>query len=206
MQGGRSGVAYLDEEEPPGGEGDRLLAAVRAGDETAFRALYRNLQPRLLRYATALVGGEAEDVTAEAWLHIARDLHRFRGDIDGFRGWAATIVRNRAMDALRARSRRPADPADVTTLAERPGPEDTAGTALDALSSRAAIAMIAALPRVEAEAVLLRAVVGLDSTAAGKVLGKRAGAVRIAAHRGLRRLAREFDVTALVPAQRDGDE
>jgi len=145
-------------------------------------------------------------VTAEAWLHIARDLHRFRGDIDGFRGWAATIVRNRAMDALRARTRRPADATDVTTLAERPGPEDTAGTALDALSSRAAIAMIAALPRVEAEAVLLRAVVGLDSTAAGKVLGKRAGAVRIAAHRGLRRLAREFDVTALVPAQRDGDE
>lgn len=206
MHGGRSGVAYLDEEEPPGGEGDRLLAAVRAGDETAFRALYRNLQPRLLRYATALVGGDAEDVTAEAWLHIARDLHRFRGDIDGFRGWAATIVRNRAMDALRARTRRPADATDVTTLAERPGPEDTAGTALDALSSRAAIAMIAALPRVEAEAVLLRAVVGLDSTAAGKVLGKRAGAVRIAAHRGLRRLAREFDVTALVPAQRDGDE
>lgn len=204
MHGGRSGVAYVDEEDPPG-ETDRLLAAVRAGDETAFRALYRHLQPRLLRYATALVGGEAEDVTAEAWLHIARDLHRFRGDIDGFRGWAATIVRNRAMDALRARSRRPADPADVTALAERAGPEDTAGTALDALSTRWAISKIAALPRVEAEAVLLRAVVGLDATTAGQVLGKRAGAVRVAAHRGLRRLAKEFDVTALVPAQRGGE-
>ena len=203
MHGGRSGVAYVDEEDPPGGT-DRLLAAVRAGDETAFRALYRHLQPRLLRYAAALVGGEAEDVTAEAWLHIARDLHRFRGDIDGFRGWAATIVRNRAMDALRARSRRPADPADVTALAERAGPEDTAGTALDALSTRWAISKIAALPRVEAEAVLLRAVVGLDAATAGQVLGKRAGAVRVAAHRGLRRLAEEFDVTALVPAQRGG--
>jgi RNA polymerase sigma-70 factor (ECF subfamily) len=35
----------------------------------------------------------------------------------------------------------------------------------------------------------LRVVVGLDSAAAGQVLGKRSGAVRTAAHRGLRRLA-----------------
>lgn len=194
-----SGVIDLDDRQPV--ESDDLLAAVIAGDTSAFRALYRCLHPRLLRYASVLVGAEAEDVTAEAWLHIIRDLHRFRGDIDGFRGWAATIVRNRAMDAVRARARRPADPADVDTLARRAGPEDTAGSALDAISTQAAIAMIAALPRVEAEAVLLRAVVGLDAPTAGRVLGKRAGAVRIAAHRGLRRLAGEFDVTALVPAK-----
>jgi RNA polymerase sigma-70 factor (ECF subfamily) len=48
---------------------------------------------------------------------------------------------------------------------------------------------ILALPRTEAEAVLLRAVVGLDATAAGKVLGKRPGTVRVAAHRGLKKLA-----------------
>jgi RNA polymerase sigma-70 factor, ECF subfamily len=38
--------------------------------------------------------------------------------------------------------------------------------------------------------VLLRAVVGLDTIATGAVLGKSAGAVRVAAHRGLKRLAR----------------
>ena len=58
------------------------------------------------------------------------------------------------------------------------------------MSTAAALALIATLPRDQAEAVLLRAVVGLDATAAGKVLGKRAGAVRVAAHRGLRTLAR----------------
>lgn len=193
MQDVRGGVTCVDDGARPG-ESDRVLAAVLAGDEAAFRALYRALHPRLLRYATALVGAEAEDVTAEAWLHIARDLHRFRGDIDGFRGWAATIVRNRAMDAVRARQRRPADAVEVAILVEQPGPEDTAGCALDAISTRAAIAMISALPRVEAEAVLLRAVVGLDATSAGRVLGKRAGAVRIAAHRGLKRLAAELDI------------
>jgi RNA polymerase sigma-70 factor (ECF subfamily) len=45
----------------------------------------------------------------------------------------------------------------------------------------------------EAEAVLLRAVLGLDAQTAGQVLGKRAGAVRTAAHRGLRTLARQLE-------------
>jgi RNA polymerase sigma-70 factor (ECF subfamily) len=36
---------------------------------------------------------------------------------------------------------------------------------------------------------MLRVVVGLSAEAAGRVLGKRPGAVRTAAHRGLRRLA-----------------
>ena len=78
---------------------ETALGAARAGEEWGFVALYRDLQPRLLRYATALVGAEAEDVTAETWLHVARDLHRFDGDVDGFRGWASTICRNRATDA-----------------------------------------------------------------------------------------------------------
>src|SRR3712207_7709708 len=51
-----------------------------------YTTLFRS-QPRLLRYATALVGADAEDVTAEAWLQVARDLRDFRGDLDGFRGW-----------------------------------------------------------------------------------------------------------------------
>jgi RNA polymerase sigma-70 factor (ECF subfamily) len=43
--------------------------------------------------------------------------------------------------------------------------------------------------------VLLRAVLGLDATRAAAVLGKRPGAVRTAAHRGLRTLARHLDHT-----------
>jgi RNA polymerase sigma-70 factor (ECF subfamily) len=43
--------------------------------------------------------------------------------------------------------------------------------------------------------VLLRAVLGLDATRAAAVLGKRPGAVRTAAHRGLRTLARHLDQT-----------
>jgi RNA polymerase sigma-70 factor (ECF subfamily) len=40
--------------------------------------------------------------------------------------------------------------------------------------------------------VLLRVVAGLDGPTAARVLGKRPGAVRTAAHRGLKRLARQL--------------
>ena len=176
---------------PPRAETD-LEGALRAasrGEEAGFVALYRDLQPRLLRYATALIGTEAEDVTAETWLQVARDLRGFEGDLDGFRGWVSTICRNRAMDWARTRSRRPADPTEMDTLAEHPDATDAHGSAVEGMSTRWAMAQILALPQTEAEAVLLRAVVGLDAPTAAKVLGKRPGAVRVAAHRGLKKLA-----------------
>jgi RNA polymerase sigma-70 factor (ECF subfamily) len=71
--------------------------------------------------------------------------------------------------------------------------DDTESHALDSLSTDQAIALIARLPQDQAEAVLLRVVMGLDSVSAGRVLGKRSGAVRTAAHRGLRRLAQQLD-------------
>ncbi len=172
-----------------------LADAVRQaqnGDEDAFRVLYRDLQPRFLRYLRVIVGDDAEDVASETWLHIARGLTAFHGDSDGFRGWTATIARNRATDHLRQRQRRTATvsvPVPVEELAPLAGTEDTADSALEGISTDAAIALIARLPRDQAEAVMLRTVMGLDARAAGAVLGKRAGAVRTATHRGLRKLA-----------------
>src|SRR5260370_3705473 len=173
-----------------------LSSAVRdaqRGDEEAFRLLFRAVQPRLLRYLRGIVADEAEDVASEAWLQIARDLGSFRGDFDGFRGWAATIARHRALDHLRGHQRRPASVVPIAMLVAPAGDEDTAERALEAVSADAAVALIATLPRDQAEAVLLRVVMGLDAEAAGRVLGKRAGAVRTAAYRGLRRLARHLE-------------
>ena len=175
---------------PP--ELDDVLAAARAGDTAAFGALYRETQPRLLRYASSLVGQDAEDVTAEAWLQISRDLPRFNGDVMGFRGWSATIVRNRAFDHLRALQRRPTTPLEEFLL-DRAAEPDSAETATDNIGTGAALRLIASLPADQAEAVLLRVVVGLDATTAGEILGKRAGAVRVAAHRGLKNLAKMLE-------------
>ncbi|MEV7597989.1 RNA polymerase sigma factor [Kitasatospora sp. NPDC089797] len=190
-----------------------MTEAVRAaqeGDEQAFRLLFRTVQPGLLRYLRVLVGGrpesvqDAEDIASETWLQIARDLRGFTGDGDGFRGWAATVARNRAMDHLRARRRRPVADLPVEFLVELAAGDDTARTALATVGTADALALISRLPRDQAEAVLLRVVMELDAESAAQVLGKRAGSVRMAAHRGLRRLAKLLDqpLAAGIPAAR----
>jgi RNA polymerase sigma-70 factor (ECF subfamily) len=175
------------------GDDAELTAAVGAaqdGDESAFRTVYRALHPRLLGYVRTLVGDyDAEDVTSEAWLQITRDLGRFRGDADRFRGWTARIARNRALDHIRMRGRRPAVGGDESELTGKPAAADTAVEAMESLATSRTMALIAQLPQDQAEAVVLRVVVGLDAKTAAKTLGKRPGAVRTAAHRGLKRLA-----------------
>jgi RNA polymerase sigma-70 factor (ECF subfamily) len=178
---------------------DIALEAALRGDEDAFTGVYRAVQPGLLRYLTVLVGADAEDVASETWAQVCRDLGTFRGDGDGFRGWVATIGRHRALDHLRARGRRPIGSVSVEDLVALPAAEDTAGVAFESLSTAAAIALIRSLPQDQAEAVLLRSVMGLDATSAGKVLGKRPGAVRTAAYRGLKALAARLDSEANGP-------
>jgi RNA polymerase sigma-70 factor, ECF subfamily len=192
-----------------------LTAAVdtaRQGDEAAFRTVYRCVHPRLLGYVRTLVGeADAEDVTSEAWLQIARDLDRFHGDADRFRGWTATIARNRALDHIRRTGRRPLSGGDENVLLTLPDRADTADQALEAVATGRAMRLISQLPVDQAEAVVLRAVVGLDAKGAADVLGKRPGAVRTAAHRGLRRLAELLTQTSTsdgvtfagTPAQKD---
>jgi RNA polymerase sigma-70 factor (ECF subfamily) len=70
--------------------------------------------------------------------------------------------------------------------------DDTEARALESVATASAVELIATLPPDQAEAVMLRAVLGLDVATAARVLGKRPGAVRTAAHRGLRRLAQKL--------------
>ncbi len=172
------------------------IATAQEGDEEAFRHLYRTLQPVLLRYLQTLVGSDAEDVAAEAWLQISRDLRTFKGDWDAFRGWTVTVARHRAMDHLRHVRRRPAVSVPVQNLLDLPADYDTAARAEESVSTEQALALIGALPRDQAEAVFLRVLIGLDAQTCGRILGKRAGAVRTAAYRGLRQLARQLDSSA----------
>lgn len=186
-QGGESRRARTHD-----GELGAAVARAQEGDEAAFAVAYRLVQPGLLGYLRGLVGDEAEDVASDAWLEIARDLGRFRGDGAGFRGWTATIARHRALDLLRRQKVRPRQSALEQDVLELPGRQDTEEQALEALSTERALALLDQLPPDQREAVLLRVVVGLDAPAAARVLGKRPGAVRTAAYRGLKRLARRL--------------
>ncbi|MDX3486235.1 MULTISPECIES: RNA polymerase sigma factor [Streptomyces] len=174
------------------------------GDDEGFAIAYRLVQPGLIGYVRGLVGDDAEDVASEAWLEIARDLGRFRGDGAGFRGWTATIARHRALDHLRRQKRRPRTSLLEQDVLELPGGHDTAAAVLEKLSTERALELIGSLPRDQAEAVLLRVVVGLDGPASARVLGKRPGAVRTAAHRGLKRLAGQLTRAGAQRMLKDG--
>ncbi|WP_329256223.1 RNA polymerase sigma factor [Streptomyces sp. NBC_01478] len=189
------------------GELGAAVARAQQGDDSAFAVAYRIVQPGLLGYLRGLVGDEAEDVASDAWLEIARDLGRFRGDGAGFRGWTATIARHRALDHLRRQRVRPRSATLEQDVLELPDPHSTHDQALESLSTEYALGLVRGLPPDQAEAVLLRVVVGLDGPAAARVLGKRPGAVRTAAYRGLKRLARELGGTGreLGETERDGD-
>ncbi|WP_406122914.1 RNA polymerase sigma factor [Streptomyces sp. NBC_00989] len=190
------------------GELGAAVARAQEGDDGAFAVAYRIVQPGLLGYLRGLVGDEAEDVASDAWLEIARDLGRFRGDGAGFRGWTATIARHRALDHLRRQRVRPRPATLEQDVLELPGPHSTHDQALESLSTEYALGLVRGLPQDQAEAVLLRVVVGLDGPGAARVLGKRPGAVRTAAYRGLKRLARELgaaESAAEGVRERDGD-
>lgn len=177
----------------------RALRRAQAGDERGFVELWRALQPRLLRYLRIAIGEPAEDVAAETWLQVVRDLPRFRGDGPRFRAWLFVVARNRAVDQARQAGRRLEVSTDNTDLLDTPADSDTALDAMTWLDTERALAMIAALPRDQAEAVALRVIAGLTPRQVGTVLGKRPGAIRIAVMRGLRRLGEQFELIGEAP-------
>ena len=70
-----------------------------------------------------------------------------------------------------------------------PAASDVADLAIERISTRSAIALLTGLPAIQAEVILLRVVAGLDTETVAQMVGRSPGAVRVAAHRGLRRLA-----------------
>jgi RNA polymerase sigma-70 factor (ECF subfamily) len=168
-----------------------VLDAAAGGDESAFAKLWRDVHPALLRYLRVLAKDEtvAEDVASEVWVDVARRLPDFVGDESAFRGWLFTLARRRTIDVWRQAQRSPVHLTGNAADLDRAGGHDTAGSALERMSTQRALELIATLPRDQAEAIALRVIAGMDVKDVAHLLGKRPGAVRVAAHRGLRTLA-----------------
>ncbi|MER7273550.1 RNA polymerase sigma factor [Dactylosporangium sp. NPDC000244] len=173
------------------------LAAAIDGDAEAFAVLWRSLHPLVLRYLRVVCGDAAEDVASETWLQVSRDLGRFDGTATAFRIWLFRIARHRGIDENRKAWRRHEEPHEaVDQLRVMVATRDAATEVLELDDTERALRLIAGLPRDQAEAVMLRVVAGLDVAGTARVLGKRPGAVRIAAMRGLRKLAAHPEVQA----------
>jgi RNA polymerase sigma-70 factor, ECF subfamily len=170
-----------------------VLAAAAAGDEHAFGCLWRDLQPRLLRYFLVATPSAAEDLASETWLGVIRGLDRFSGGEPAFRAWVFTIARHEVLDWRRRAARRVVEDLPAAGVVELAAADDPAADALEGLATRAALAQVATLPADQAEAIVLRVVAGLDVQRVADIMGKRPGTVRVLTHRGLRRLAERLD-------------
>jgi RNA polymerase sigma-70 factor (ECF subfamily) len=173
----------------------RVLSAAREGTEWGFSALYREFNPRLVRFFGAQAPSVAEDLAADTWLAVARQLPSFNGDEGAFRGWLFTIARGKLVQHWRDTGRRRSTPVAPEAFAEHAGADDPERLALEALSTvRATRAITAALPAAQADVVLLRVLGGLDVDQVAAIVGKPPGTVRVLQHRALHRLAATFSV------------
>ena len=136
-----------------------------------------------------MTGGDAavspEDLASEAWLTAADKIGSFEGSSSEFAGYLFGIARLLALNDRRRAGRRrtsAADPADLTALSPTTEPireiED-----MSWIRSR-----LAGLPPREREVVACLEVVGLDVATTATILGLSPTAVRVARHRGLRKL------------------
>ena len=158
--------------------GDAFAARLddaRHGDGASFAALWRELQPPVLRYLGVAAGSNAEDLASETWVRVASGIHRFHGDEAGFRAWVFTIARHRLLDWRRREGRSRTVATPVEQLRDRGAADDPAADAMERLSTDAALALIAQLPADQAEVVMLRAVAGLDVTRVAARCGEAAG-------------------------------
>jgi len=174
-----------------------VLAVAQDGGEAAFSVLWRDVNPALLRYLRVIAPDAAEDVASETWVQVVRRLPDFRGDEGAWRGWLFTIACRRAIDEARRRSRHPVASLAEVTGAREPGTADAAELAMEKLGTAAAVAAVASLPPLQAEVILLRVLAGLDTDSVARIVGRSPGAVRVAAHRGLRRLAQILSATGV---------
>ena len=176
-----------------------LVAAVRAGDETAFAELFRRHYPPVVGYVRGYVRdtGRAEDVTQEAFFSALRRLRETESEIN-FRPWIHEIARNASIDLYR-RSRRTREvsidsdvglPAsDVARLEGGPPPEaavigrqrlEYLRGALDELSDT------------HQEVIVLRELEGLSYAEIGSRMKLSPSAVESTLFRARRRLEREY--------------
>jgi RNA polymerase sigma factor (sigma-70 family) len=90
-----------------------VLAKARAGDPTAFEALYRTYESPVYNLARRICRTveDAEDVMQETFFEVCRSIGQYRGD-GSLWGWVRTITASKALMRLRRNKYRDADDLD----------------------------------------------------------------------------------------------
>jgi RNA polymerase sigma factor (sigma-70 family) len=149
-----------------------------------FQALLDAHATDVHRFLTASVGpAEADDCYQETWISALRAYPRL-ASAENLRGWLFTIAHRKALDAHRARRRRPLPVGDdLPEPAAEPVPEMAGHDGL-----WQAVAVLAPKQRV---AVALRFIADADYAQIAAMMGTSPDAARANVHAALTRLRRE---------------
>jgi RNA polymerase sigma-70 factor (ECF subfamily) len=191
-------VPVSDPGEEAAGHDAALVTAVAEGDVEAFRALYDRYGRMVQAIAYRVVNDKqlAEECVQDVFVELWRSARRFDPARARPSTWLCAIARNRALDAVRSRGRRPVPQADV----------EPAGNAADTVELVAAAdeavhvaEVMATLNPAQLEVVQLAYFDGLSHGEIAKKLGVPLGTVksrlRLALDR-LRPLAEQLDLEA----------
>jgi len=158
------------------------------GDEESAALLFDHYYPRLYRYALARLGAsqDAEDVAAETFARVLRDLDRFRWRGAGFDAWLFRIAHNLVMDHFR-RTRREAPDQDAMETEEMD--LSTPETALlESELTYEVQEMLVHLSPEQRDVIALRFAAGLDTNETATAMNKKVNAVRQLQFRALQTL------------------
>ena len=167
-----------------GGAFPEVLSAAQAGADWAWQRLYESVAARVRSYVAAQGALDPDELTGDVLLHLVRGIDRFSGDESAFRSWVFVIAHHRVIDDRR-RSRRRQDLQQRLRATHEQGAEDDPLARLwpDEWSAR-----LGQLSEGQRTVLLLRVVSGLSAEEVGRVIGKKAGAVRVMQHRAVVRL------------------
>jgi len=168
----------------------RLVTLVREGYENAFEEIVRRYGKPLTRYAAAIVGSRAEDVTQDSFSKALLALRRDGAEIE-LRPWLFRIVRNTALNDLRDSP--PSAEALAEVIAGGAGPAEE-------LERREELAdlmrRLQSLPEAQRAAIVMRELEGLSHEEIAGALGLSDGGARQAIYRARRSLR---DAAGLLP-------
>lgn len=164
-----------------------LVAGVKANDHEAWRDVVRAIGPSVLGYARSQGSRDPDEVLGQVLLELVRGIVRFEGDLGGLRALAIRIAHSRIVDEHRRNGRR----LEVVTADVPERPSD--GEPVDDLAGSEWVAeVLEQLPADHRDIILLRVIAGLSVEETAAIVGKRAGAVRVAQHRALTKLRDRF--------------
>jgi RNA polymerase sigma-70 factor (ECF subfamily) len=159
-------------------------------DPSSFGLLYEKHRLSVYRYLRARTRSDADalDLAADTFERAFVGLGRFRRRDGGVQAWLLRIARNAAIDAHR-RHRTTVGLANADVQLGRIAVE------ADRLKHERTgiLDLVARLPNLQREALLLRYAGGLTAREIGAVIGKREGAVQKQIERGLAALREAVD-------------